>query len=161
MTCFKRRSLLPSGILHHSSRAAFVSGTARPSRGWSLRRSRRPTRRSGSVARWTLAQLALQRAPVHRKRPRACRNIAVILAQHLADVFPFCSMYRHRLFANGDAVVAAIALKRRDYLVGAGGLGQIVSRAKLDRLDRRSYARIAGQDHDAHVKVEREERREK
>src|ERR1700687_2516063 len=120
---------------------------------------RRMLRRSSTHR--TLAQLTLQRTPVHRQCARGCRDITLVLVQYVADVFPRCPMYRHRLLTHEHAIVAAITMERRDHLIGARGLGQILSCAELDSLDRRSYARIAGQDHDAHVWIEREKRREK
>ena len=37
----------------------------------------------------SLAQLALQRAPVHVQRPRGGGDIAAVLGQHALDVLPF------------------------------------------------------------------------
>src|SRR6266542_805169 len=118
-------------------------------------------RSAALVARRALAQLALQRTAMHRQRPRRGRDIAVVIAHHVADVFPLRPTHRHRLRSNWDAIVAAIAVERRDYLVHARRLRHIVGRAELDGLDRGSDAGIGGQDYNSRPWVEREKLRNK
>src|SRR5258705_12215956 len=92
--------------------------------------------RNALVADRMLSEFALQRAPMHSETARRRGDVAVVPAQHPVDVLPLESVDGERFFAHlrgGHGL--AVAAQRGHYIVGVGGLGQVVVRAAFYRRD--------------------------
>ena len=106
-----------------------------------------------------LAELSLQRAPVHAEQTRGGGNIAVGFGQGLLDVLPLDPRQR-RHHGGLRGFFRALTRHGTKDRVHRGRLGQIVVRAALDRLHGGRDTGVAGDQHDAHGGARRAQRRD-
>ena len=108
-----------------------------------------------------LRELALESTAVHRERTGGLRHVASVLLQYPIDVLPLEAVDGHGFRTRRHFLVAGFSLEGIDEVVGVRGFGQVVRGAELDRLDRRGNAAVAGQNHDASMRVETDQGRHK
>ncbi len=88
------------------------------------------------------------------------RDVASVLGQDTMDMLPREAAHRRRPPSHLGLGIAGDPPERGDHVVSVGWLREVVDGAELDRLDGGGDARVAGQHHDPHPRVEPSQRRD-
>ena len=77
-----------------------------------------------------------------------------MLSEHPLNVLPLQPINRHRVLGHQRFRVGLLGQQRGQYIVGISRFAQVVAGATLDGFYRRGNTGVAGQNHDAQVRVE-------